>query len=88
MSGDYPSARELMDRARERTGLEDFGASGFLEGLEILLESLAADAPYAPEDRQRAIDLILRRLANRLKIEAWLAALATAEPWRAFALNS
>ncbi|MFO0690796.1 MAG: sulfotransferase [Myxococcota bacterium] len=73
MSGGYPSSRELMDRARERTGLEDFGSSGFLEGLEILLESLAADAPYAPEDRARAIELILRRLANRLKIEDWLA---------------
>lgn len=74
MNGEYPSARELMDRARAQTGLEDFGSSGFLEGLETMRESLAADVPYAPADRQRAIDLIGRRLANRLKIEAWLAA--------------
>lgn len=70
----WPSARELMSRASQRTGLEDFGAPTFLEGLEVLLESLAADVPYGPADRQRTIDLLLRRLTNRLEIEAWLAA--------------
>ena len=79
MNYGYPSARELMDRASEQTGLGDFGRPSFLEGLETLLESLVADAPYGPEDRRRAIDLLVRRLANRLRIEAWFAAHPEAE---------
>lgn len=71
MSSAYPTSAELMESATQRTGLEDFGAPSFREGLEVLLESLAADVPYGPEDRQRAIDLISRRLVNRLEIEAW-----------------
>ena len=79
MNDRYPSAAELMDRAVQQTGLEDFGAPTFLEGLEKLLESLAADAPYEAEDRGRAIDLILRRLHTRLRVEAWFAAHPEAE---------
>jgi hypothetical protein len=74
MNAVYPSAETLMTHARERTGLEDFGATGFREGLERLLESLAADAPYEAADRERALGLIDRRLVNRLEIEAWLSA--------------
>jgi hypothetical protein len=74
MSHLYPSAAALMDRAREQTGLEDFGVPTFLEGLERLLESLASDAPYAAEERSRAVDLLQRRLVNRLEIEAWISA--------------
>jgi len=73
MSGAHPTAEALMERAVRQSGLEDFGAPSFLAGLEVLLESLAADAPYGPEDRSRATDLLLRRLVNRLEIEAWLA---------------
>jgi hypothetical protein len=67
----YPAAEALMAEARARTGLDDFGPHTFLEGLKQLLKSLAADAPYDEVDRGRAIDLITRRLTNRLKIEAW-----------------
>jgi hypothetical protein len=74
MSGAYPSAAELMNMASETTGLGDFGAPTFLEGLEMMRESLAADVPYAPEDRRKAVDLLVRRLSNRLRIEAWCAA--------------
>lgn len=74
MNGGYPTVDELMDRAKVQTGLEDFGPRSFLDGLAILLESLTADVPYGPEDRQRAIDLVMRRLVNRLEIEAWFAA--------------
>ena len=42
MNDGYPSARELMDRAITQSGLEDFGQPSFVEGLEMLLESLAA----------------------------------------------
>ncbi|MEZ4333600.1 MAG: sulfotransferase [Myxococcota bacterium] len=74
MDKTYPSSQQLMERASERTGLDDFGAPTFVEGLETLLESLAADVPYGPDDRRRATDLLTRRLVNRLEIEAWLAA--------------
>lgn len=68
-----------MAEASARTGLEDFGMPTFREGLEWMLDSLAADAPYDHADREQAIDLILRRLTNRLKIEAWFAANPDAE---------
>lgn len=71
MSDLYPTAEALMMEARARTGLADFGPPTFRDGLERLLASLAADAPYDAEDRARATDLITRRLVNRLKIEAW-----------------
>jgi hypothetical protein len=71
MSGPYPTAEALMAEARSQTGLSDFGPPSFREGLDQLLASLAADAPYDEADRARAIDLITRRLVNRLKIEVW-----------------
>jgi hypothetical protein len=79
MSELYPSSEELMRWACERTRLSDFGAPTFLEGLETLRESLAADVPYEATDRNRAIELIVRRLSNRLQIEAWFAAHPQAE---------
>ena len=71
MTERYPTARQLMERASQQTGLEDFGPPTFLEGLEVLLESLAADVPFGPEERERAIALLQKRLVNRLEIEAW-----------------
>lgn len=73
MSGSYPLVGELLDRAVERTGLDDFGEQNFREGLEVMLESLEADAAYGPDHRASAIRLIERRLDNRLQVEAWLA---------------
>ena len=65
MNAAYPSAETLMTHARERTGLEDFGAPGFREGLERLLESLAVDAPYEAADRERAQELVQSAEAMR-----------------------
>jgi len=79
MTQDYPNAQALMARASAATGLEDFGAPTFLPGLEMLLESLAADVPYAPADRDRALAIIHRRLVNRLRVEQWFAANPQAE---------
>lgn len=69
----YPDAVTLMRRARAETRLDDFGAPTFIAGLEMLLESLAADVPYAPADQARAVALIHRRLVNRLLVEQWFA---------------
>lgn len=73
MSQDYPDTETLMERARIETGLDDFGVPTFVAGFEVLLESLAADVPYAPADRDKAIAILHRRLVNRLRIEAWFA---------------
>jgi hypothetical protein len=75
----YPTAEALMAEARARTGLDDFGRPTFIEGLETMLASLAADVPYDAEDRTKATELIIRRLVNRLQIEAWFAANMDAE---------
>lgn len=72
MNEGYPAAEDLLTRAVERTGLVDFGPGDFRDGLDVMLESLAADAPYGPDGRAAAVSLIERRLDNRLRVEAWL----------------
>ncbi|MGH9028387.1 MAG: sulfotransferase, partial [Acidimicrobiales bacterium] len=63
------SAPELERSAVEETGLEDFGASGFEEGLERLLESLRAESALT-ETGEQILGLRLRMLlCNRLRIE-------------------
>jgi hypothetical protein len=68
-AGDYPSIEQLLDEARTATGLSDFGAGNFREGLGHLLRSLECDARLSPGDREEALRVIRRRLTNRLKIE-------------------
>lgn len=56
----------LISAAQARTGLEDLGPSSFRTGLEVLVESLEADAQLTPigriAARQRLIDLLAVRL--------------------------
>ncbi len=67
----YPSIEELLEEARTSTGLADFGAGAFREGLGQLLGSLERDARMSAADRKEALHVIRRRLANRLKIEEY-----------------
>lgn len=67
----YPSAQTLMDDAVRSVGSEDFGQGSFRTGLDHLIESLRHDARLPELGAGEAIALIRRRLANRLKIEAW-----------------
>jgi len=61
----------LLDRARQDTGLEDFGDPGFHEGLERLVHALDTEARLSASG-QVAIDaLLVNRLSNRLRIEDW-----------------
>jgi hypothetical protein len=70
----YPSADELMVEATQETGLTDFGPGGdFVEGLEVLLESLRRDAGLDPSTDPLVVGDIRRRLANRLLLEDWYA---------------
>jgi hypothetical protein len=71
MSGRYPSSETLLDQAVAQTGLSDFGTGDFREGLSVLLESLADDARLSPSTDDEVVGVLRRRLANRLRIEAW-----------------
>ncbi|XVQ14136.1 sulfotransferase family protein [Spirillospora sp. CA-255316] len=71
--GRYPTADQLMAEAVEQAGLSDFGPGDFREGLEVLLDSLERDGDLHPEADPQVIGDFLRRLVNRLEVEAWYA---------------
>ena len=60
-----------MAAAMQESGLKDFGPGDFRDGLEILLASLDRDGDLDPAADSRVIDDFLRRLVNRLEVEAW-----------------
>lgn len=62
---------ELVERARERTGLTDLGADGWREGLEKLVAAVAVDLEDEADAMTRVESMILARLVARLKIESW-----------------
>jgi hypothetical protein len=64
-----PTGDELIDQAREGAGLDDLGAGDFREGLDVLLTSLEKDADLPAPSAQAAVDLLRRRLVNRLQVE-------------------
>jgi hypothetical protein len=61
----------LMDRAQQQTGLGDFGADGFREGLEILVASLDGEAHLNDLGRSSMDMQLVDLLANRLQVEHW-----------------
>jgi hypothetical protein len=65
----YPSRDQLLNEARETTGLSDFGGESFHQGFDHLLASLERDARLPPNGQHQALAVIRRRLVNRLKIE-------------------
>jgi hypothetical protein len=64
-------ADALVDAARERTGLADFGAETWQEGLHALIESMDKDADLTPMGHDVLADQFVGYLANRLQIEDW-----------------
>jgi Sulfotransferase family len=67
----YPSSETLLEQAVAQTGLSDYGTGDFREGLGVLLESLAHDARLSPSTDEEVVGVLRRRLASRLRIEAW-----------------
>lgn len=63
-------AGALLSQARTRTGLADFGADDFLEGLEVLTRALEEEADLTLMGRIMARDEILNALECRLRIES------------------
>src|SRR5512134_1002489 len=60
----------LVEAARRRTGLEDFGDEAFREPLGILLRAYESEARLTPIGRLVARGDALGLLANRLRLEA------------------
>ena len=67
----YPTGDELMATALQESSLTDFGPGDFRCGLDNLLASLERDGDLDPAADSRVIDDFLRRLVNRLEVEAW-----------------
>jgi len=67
----YPSADQLLEEAKEQSGLSDFGPGDFRDGLTVLLGSLERDGDLSPGADAGVIGDFRRRLINRLEVEAW-----------------
>ena len=63
--------RDLLDRARADTGLEDFGDGSFREGLEILTRSLRDEARLNARGEAYVYPRIVGHLRQRLQVEDW-----------------
>lgn len=68
------STAVLVDRARSATGLADFGADGWQEGLDRLVSAADRDLVHDDATVARIEAIIVGRLTNRLRIEQWYAA--------------
>lgn len=65
------SAAGLIDKARQATGLDDFGDDGFREGLEQVVRTANASSSLNDLGWQVLEGHCLMLLSNRLKIEHW-----------------
>ena len=64
---------DLLDAARRRTGLENYGNDSFLEPYRVLLRALEEEASLSALGRIATRGLILQLLSNRLLIEDLIA---------------
>ena len=64
-----PSAAELIDKAKRRCGLEDFGGGEFFEPLSRLLESCHREARLNVIGKMALRSDVVRILGNRLLLE-------------------
>jgi len=60
----------LMRRAREQTGLDDFGPEPFLEPLEVLCRSLREEIDLSDSGHESAHGRLMTILVTRLRLEA------------------
>ncbi|MBK7170885.1 MAG: sulfotransferase [Gammaproteobacteria bacterium] len=64
---------KLLDQARERSGLSDFGEEDFLEPLSRTVDSINRECELSPIGEQAVPEMLLTQLVNRLEIESWYA---------------
>jgi hypothetical protein len=70
----HSTTDQLLDTARERAGLDDFGPDGWQDGFEHLVAALPLDLADDPDAAARVEAIIVSRLVNRLRVEDWYAA--------------
>ena len=63
---------ELIASATAETGLSDFGADGWQEGLDAMVAAIGIDIPD-DDAASRVEDILVERLRTRLRIEQWYA---------------
>ena len=61
----------LIDAAKSRSGLEDFGSDSFREGLERLVDSINSESRLADLGRLAVPEMLIASLVNRLEVEHW-----------------
>ena len=67
------ASEELLDRARQRTGLSDFGPDGWQDGFEHLVAAIPTDLGDDLAAVERIETIVVDRLVNRLRVEGWYA---------------
>jgi hypothetical protein len=60
---------ELVEAARSRSGLDDFGADTWQEGLEVLVRSFDDEAALTPEGEADIANRLVEKLVKRLEVE-------------------
>lgn len=63
----------LVDRARERAGSDELGSDPWRPGFERLVEAVEREVRSDPAAVERIEALVVERLVQRLRIEAWYA---------------
>jgi hypothetical protein len=72
MGGNYMSrVAALLDRARQQTGVDDFGVDSYREGLEVLVAALDSEAHLNDLGRLAMDAQLVDLLSNRLQVEHW-----------------
>lgn len=61
----------LLNEARQRTGLNDFGDDSFLEPMRQMLRSIEQDSHLSAIGTAAVPEMMIGRLVNRLQIEDW-----------------
>lgn len=65
------TASQLIARARDATGLSDFGGDGFREGLDVLARSVEAEARLNDAGRAAFAGQVVMLLSRRLEVQDW-----------------
>ncbi len=63
----------ILEEARERAGLDDFGSPEFWEPLRVILRGLEDEARLNPGGRMGQRERIVGLLVNRLRAQSWFA---------------
>ncbi|MAL93843.1 MAG: sulfotransferase family protein [Haliea sp.] len=64
------SENAVLDAARQRTGLDDFGPGDFRERLQLLLDEWGNDPDMTPSQRANLFGYLVRYASNRLLIQS------------------